>query len=86
MKMVAALLVLCSLTLAAKAGDPYRDYLLSKVYLQVQSNPVHCMSIIPSVGAAAFIPHYETPKGAIFCRMEDKVTRATKVWLKLGVE
>lgn len=31
-----------------------------------------------------FIPRYEIPKGSVFCRMEDKLNRATKVWIKIG--
>lgn len=29
---------------------------------------------------------HEIPKGNLFCRMEDKLTRATKVWIKVGVK
>jgi hypothetical protein len=32
------------------------------------------------------IPKIETPKGAVFCRLEDKLTKATKVWIKIGVK
>ncbi|MES2619533.1 MAG: hypothetical protein V4615_01690 [Bacteroidota bacterium] len=32
------------------------------------------------------VPHYEIPKGNVFCRLEDKLTRATKVWIKVGVK
>jgi hypothetical protein len=31
------------------------------------------------------VPAYQIPKGNIFCRMEDLVTRKTGVWLKVGV-
>jgi len=31
------------------------------------------------------VPTYQIPKGNIFCRMEDLVTRKTGVWLKVGV-
>lgn len=31
------------------------------------------------------VPPYQIPKGNIFCRMEDAVTRKTGVWLKVGV-
>ena len=71
---------------ALKASDPYRDYLLSKIYLQPQPKIESNTTTLPTVGAAAFIPRFERPKGAIFCRMEDKVTKATKVWFKLGVQ
>ena len=84
--MLALILVLGLLAPASKANDPYRDYLLSKIYLQPQSKIQSGNTLTPTVGAGAFIPKYETPRGAIFCRMEDKVTRATKVWLKIGVQ
>jgi hypothetical protein len=65
------------------AGDPYKHYLVAKVaLLHSITGPVFSPMNHPLV----YIPKYETPKGAIFCRMEDKVTRVTKVWLKLGVE
>lgn len=32
------------------------------------------------------IPHYEIPKGAVFCRMEDYLTRKTKIWMKVGLQ
>ena len=32
-----------------------------------------------------YVPAYQIPKGNIFCRMEDAVTRKTGVWLKVGV-
>jgi len=31
------------------------------------------------------VPVYQIPKGNIFCRMEDLVTRKTGVWIKVGV-
>lgn len=31
------------------------------------------------------VPRYQIPKGHIFCRMEDIVTRKTNVWLVVGV-
>jgi hypothetical protein len=86
MKAISAILIFCGLSLASCANSPYRNYLLSKVYIHAE--PVaHQQSISNSVvGAGAFIPRFERPKGAIFCRMEDQVTKATKVWLKLGVQ
>ena len=86
MKCLVFIMVLYMPISALKANDPYRDYLLSKIYLQPQSKIQSGNTLTPTVGAGAFIPKYETPRGAIFCRMEDKVTRATKVWLKIGVQ
>ena len=86
MKVLVFIIVFCLPVLGLKANDPYRDYLLSKVFLQPQPKIQSNTTITPTVGASAFIPRFERPKGAIFCRMEDKVTKATKVWLKLGVQ
>lgn len=86
MKAIAAVFIFCSLASDLKAGGPYRNYLLSKVY--VIHKPVEARTAWPGtpLSPAAFIPRYETPRGAVFCRMEDKVTKATKVWLKIGVQ
>ena len=86
MKALVFLLILCSLSTIAKAGGPYRNYLLSKVYTMHRSAGLHITEVNPSLSSAAFIPRFERPKGAIFCRMEDMVTKATKVWLKIGVQ
>ena len=86
MKAFAFILVFCALALTSNANSPYRNYLLSKV--QTYTRPVEYSQPVatPSVGAGAFIPRFERPKGAVFCRMEDHVTKATKVWLKIGVQ
>jgi len=85
MKTFMLVFIFCLISLASFAGNPYRADLLAKISgtekLSVTNIESH-----GTVGTTAFIPRYETPKGAIFCRMEDKVTRATKVWLKLGVQ
>jgi hypothetical protein len=86
MKSLLVVFIFCSFFLASKASNPYRSYLLSKIYLEIKPVIYHSETTLQAVGPSALIPHYETPKGAIFCRMEDKVTRATKVWLKLGVQ
>jgi hypothetical protein len=86
MKPAAFIIVFCSSFLASNASGPYRNYLLSKIYPAAKPVIYYGQPTQLPVGPLALIPHYETPKGAIFCRMEDKVTRATKVWLKLGVQ
>ncbi len=70
------------------AGGVYRKFLLYEVYHEAgfTAKPNHEGAINYRPGPAAYIPRFETPRGAIFCRMEDKVTRATKVWLKIGVQ
>ena len=87
MKAFVSVLIFCSLFLASSANSPYRNYLLSKVYIHAKTIELNQpLSNTPPVGAGAFIPRFERPKGAIFCRMEDQVTKATKVWLKIGVQ
>jgi hypothetical protein len=67
----------------AGANNPYRNYLLTRIiYVHSNRESVDKDSFSPIIA----IPKYQIPKGAIFCRMEDKVTRATKVWLKIGVQ
>ena len=88
MKAFLSVLICCSCFLASSANSPYRNYLLSKIYYQPQpevTQAYHDISATPVV-SITYIPRFERPKGAIFCRMEDMVTKATKVWLKLGVE
>lgn len=86
MKALVSLLFFCSLATALKAGDPYRSYLLATLYPLHSIVQPHIAETSPSLSPSAFIPRFERPRGAIFCRMEDKVTKATKVWLKLGVQ
>ncbi len=85
MKAFALLLAFCCLALNSSAHNPYRNYLLSKIYIQPRVVEAY-QSTNTSVGAGAFIPRFERPKAAVFCRMEDMVTKATKVWLKIGVQ
>jgi hypothetical protein len=86
MKALMFVFTFCSLATGLKAGGPYRNYLLSKVYVLNKPSENHLTKASTSLSPAAFIPRFERPKGAIFCRMEDKVTKATKVWLKIGVQ
>ena len=65
------------------AGDPYKTYLLSKIYPELKPSVI--LSPSPENRDGSFIPRYETPRGAVFCRMEDRLTKATKVWIKIGV-
>ena len=92
MKSLAVIAVFCLSFLTSKGSNPYRNYLRLKIYTQTSLliYPIARPLQLPE-GTDIYIPHtyiaqYEIPKGAIFCRMEDKVTRATKVWLKLGVQ
>jgi len=75
------------LSAVSMAGSPYKDYLLSKAFAPAKVIEYPFVSThTSSLSAAAYIPGFERPKGAIFCRMEDKVTKVTKVWLKIGVQ
>ncbi len=75
----------------AKAQDScstYRQYVSTQVFKHsykhrtVQAVPQAQQVQVHS--SLYFIPRYEIPKGSVFCRMEDKLTRATKVWIKVG--
>lgn|GEM_PF-2247534 len=86
MKALVFIFILCMLTTGLEARGLYRNYLLSKVYIIHKPIQNHDVESSTALSSAAFIPRFERPKGAIFCRMEDKVTKATKVWLKIGVQ
>ena len=86
MKAVSGFLLLVLGTLNLQAGSPYRNYLLSTVTIHESSVAFHATQSTLTLPQSAFIPRFERPKGAVFCRMEDAVTRSTKVWLKIGVQ
>ncbi len=66
------------------AGEGYHFYLLSQTVIK---HPTKTASNQVTISPAkAMIPPYQIPKGNVFCRMEDKLTRATKVWIKIGVK
>jgi hypothetical protein len=81
-KLICGILLLHSFS-AVRSNNPYRNYLLTHIS---QPRPTARIANQSSVSSITPIPKYQTPKGAIFCRMEDEVTRATKVWLKIGVQ
>jgi len=68
-----------------QAGDPYHNYLLSKIESQqvIKLQPINNAT---SRLATCVVPHFERPKGAVFCRMEDYLTAKTKIWIKVGVK
>lgn len=86
MKAFMMVVVFCSVTVVSAARGVYRQYLLSTISSFHKPAEVHEPAINSTLSPAAYIPRFERPRGAIFCRMEDKVTKATKVWLKIGVE
>jgi hypothetical protein len=85
MKALLSILIICACMTDLKAGSLYRNYLLSTMVVSYPQIAFKQQTNY-TLNAAAYIPRFERPKGAIFCRMEDKVTKATGVWLKVGVQ
>ena len=81
---IAIAFLLATLSTYAQARSPLRTYIL--LHTLTQRNYEKRQPVTTDVKPAYTIPHYEIPKGAIFCRMEDKLTKATKVWIKVGVK
>lgn len=73
-------------SLFAEASGVYRTYLLSKVSFQLHLHFQTSTTDLASAKTNCVIPHYEIPKGNVFCRMEDYLTRKTNVWFKVGVK
>lgn len=86
MKALAVFFLLAMLACDIKAGSPYRNYLLTTLTSHESAVVFHATQSQTVLPSAAFIPRFERPRGAIFCRMEDAVTKSTKVWLKIGVQ
>jgi hypothetical protein len=90
MKALITILIFCSLSFTATARDWYRIYLVTEISKASQFKSQLNTKEIVYPGAIFFtgpsIPHFERPKGAIFCRMEDYLTTKTKVWIKVGVK
>lgn len=85
MKLIVSItFLLATLTTYAQVRSPLRTYIL--LHTLTQRNYEKRQPETNEVKSAYAIPHYEIPKGAIFCRMEDKLTKATKVWIKVGVK
>ena len=73
--------------LDSKANNQYRTYLLTRIYgASISAKQIDSKVAFQSPESEAGIPRYQIPKGNIFCRMEDKLTKATKVWIKVGVQ
>lgn len=80
---VTTLLLLVTLLRANSMSLCGRFLLLSSI------KPVQHKLTVPSNTMAkplAAIPRYQIPKGSIFCIMEDKLTKATGIWIKVGVK
>jgi len=76
--------LVATLSTYAQVRSPLRTYIL--LHTLAQRSYEKKQLITTQVKPAYAIPHYEIPKGAVFCRMEDKLTKATKVWIKVGVK
>jgi len=76
--------VLMVMVFVVNATNPLLKKQPENVWFQNTKLPVK-NNLLPVFKPAYFIPPYKTPKGSVFCRMEEKVTKASGVWLKLGV-
>lgn len=72
--------------LAAWANNPYSYFLRARA--QQFSSQAGNAPILQETNTKppVQIPKIETPRGAVFCRMEDYLTQKTKVWIKIGVK
>lgn len=90
MKTMITILLFCGLSANASERNWYRIYLNVKIAKRTSfAYPLRPQ--IPMLRGAtglseSYIPRFERPKGAIFCRMEDYLTAKTKVWFKVGVK
>jgi hypothetical protein len=74
--------------ISSNARDWYRMYLVSQInnYHIPTKSYGWCGTLPLNEGPKVYVPPWERPKGAIFCRMEDYLTTKTKVWFKVGVK
>jgi len=87
MKIRSLLLLLIISGFTAQAYNPYRLYLLSRLNTTQHFSPSNNLNDKkPDFYTLSPIPRYERPKGSVFCRMEDEMIKATKVWLTVGVK
>lgn len=84
MKTLLLILSFLIFSFSCQGRDWYRIYLDAKAYAPPKFSAYHY--IAPMCGVDMFIPRFERPKGAVFCRMEDYLTAKTKVWIKVGVK
>lgn len=69
-----------------QANGVYRTYLLSKVSFKFPSRLQISANDLAYLKSNCVIPHYQTPKGNVFCRMEEYLTHKTNIWIKIGVK
>ena len=80
------LVILLATVSIVNSRDRYTIYLQMNQMQQLHFEP-HLNSRIEIV-VIAFkpVPKYIIPKGSVFCRLEDYLTRKTKIWIKVGVK
>ncbi|MBK7147346.1 MAG: hypothetical protein IPH78_00660 [Bacteroidetes bacterium] len=72
--------------LAAAAHNPYALFLRAQAQRFSGYAPYSVANnLTTTTKALPQIPKIETPRGAVFCRLEDYLTQKTKVWIKVGV-
>lgn len=86
MKLLPAILVLfAGLNATAATHNWYRIYLASKCYVPAKFQQYYFAA--PACGVpVTYLPPWQRPKGAVFCRMEDYLTAKTGIWIKVGVK
>jgi len=80
-----AILLFVLFSVSIRANNPYRTYLISKIPSQLHLFKTESEKAV-NAKSTLTIPHFERPKGAVFCRMEDYLIDKTKVWIKIGVK
>jgi hypothetical protein len=82
----AAVIFFLFIACMVKAANPYQRYLLAKAVTVRPHSALLQNSISTAPASISQIPRYQIPKGNVFCRMEDKLTKTTGVWIKVGVK
>lgn len=86
MKTIVTILLIAA-AFCAKAQDSssaYKRYVDSEL-TRCHQPTIHRIAKADSAVIKPYlIPRYQIPKGSVFCIMEYKLNRATKVWIKVG--
>lgn len=85
MKGFSILVVFLLLNSHINATNPYIRFLVNSTLHNSVAIKLQHEQTTPAIEVTP-IPRYQIPKGAIFCRMEDKLTKATGIWIKVGVK
>ncbi len=67
---------------AERDSTAYRRFIMQRCYYNVTAHVIRDTATVMRVKE---LPRYQIPKGNIFCRMEDYLTKRTGVWIKVGV-